>query len=107
MPQLSEDAREELPGALTKMKETRGTLAHWVISSLSAALTILLFVLNQNYKSQISKLENKVDRYERVLIPAVNELERKQNAVEEKADTVNQRAEQNEKHFDNILNRVK
>lgn len=96
IPKLSEDSKGELPSGDTKMSSQRGTLAHWVISSLSVGLTTVLFMLNQNYKNHIANLESKISRYEMILIPQLNRLEPKLQQVEAKADTVVKKIENND-----------
>lgn len=93
IPKLPEESKGELPSGNTKMSTQKGTLAHWVISSLSVGFTAVLFMLNQNYKNQISNLENKINRYEAILIPQLNRLEPKVQQVEAKVDTVVQHIE--------------
>ena len=93
---LDKEAKAELPAAGEKMSNYKGTLAHWVISSLGVGFTTLLLIINSNYKAQIEdcKLENA--EYKKILIPQLHRLESKVQEVEQKADTVANKIESKE-----------
>lgn len=96
LPKLSDDARGELPGADTKMSTQRGTLAHWVISSLSVGLAFFIFLFWQGSRDRVNKCELKLEKYENILIPELNSIGEQAKNIDSRIDTVVKKIENND-----------
>lgn len=86
-PILNDEAREEMPGARDKVKDSKGTFVLWVVRVLTFIVMVVCPLIYFDLKSQIKECKSARDEVTVRLLNKLESLSNKVDNVETKADT--------------------
>lgn len=101
LPDLPEDVKKELPGAMEKTENSKGTYLRWGIKILIANISILMFATlwlardivrlrNENKENELEKIQLQKELYERLIKeikPDINQMKQQVTETSNKMDT--------------------